>query len=85
MSTSADQLAVAPGYLDREWTEGGRRYRHYGMDSKILGFYSFLSARYAVLRDHWSPPPATAMPGSTDVAIEIDLTSRATSSTSRGW
>ena len=71
VSTSPDQMAIAPGYLEREWTEGGRRYFHYTMDSKILGFYSFLSARYAVLRDHWSPPP-DAMPGSTDVAIEID-------------
>jgi ABC-2 type transport system permease protein len=71
VSTSADQLAIAPGYLEREWTEGGRRYFHYSMDSKILGFYSFLSARYAVLRDSWSPPP-DAMPGSKDVSIEID-------------
>jgi ABC-2 type transport system permease protein len=71
VSTSADQLAIAPGYLEREWTEGGRRYFHYTMDSKILGFYAFLSARYTVLRDHWSPP-ADAMPGSKDVDIEID-------------
>jgi ABC-2 type transport system permease protein len=71
LSTSADQLAVAPGYLEREWTEGGRRYFHYTMDSKILGFYAFLSARYTVLRDHWSPP-VDAMPGSQDVDIEID-------------
>jgi hypothetical protein len=26
VSTSADQIALAPGYLQREWTEGGRRY-----------------------------------------------------------
>ena len=71
VSTSTDQIAIAPGYLEREWTEGGRRYFHYAMDSKILGFYSFLSARYTVLRDHWSPPP-DAMPGSKEVDIEID-------------
>ncbi len=71
VSTSADQLAIAPGYLDREWVEGGRRYFHYTMDSKIVGFYSFLSARYATLHDRWSPPP-DAMPGSRDVEIEID-------------
>jgi ABC-type transport system involved in multi-copper enzyme maturation permease subunit len=71
VSTSPDQLAIAPGYLEGEWTEGGRRYFHYAMDSKILGFYAFLSARYAVRRDRWSPP-ADAMPGSTDVDIEID-------------
>jgi hypothetical protein len=71
VSTSADQLAVAPGYLEREWTEGGRRHFHYTMDSKILGFYAFLSARYSQLKGHWSPPP-DAMPGSKDVDIEID-------------
>jgi hypothetical protein len=74
VSTSPDQLAFAPGYLDREWTEGGRRYFHYTMSSKIVSFYSFLSARYTVRKDHWSPPPS-AMPGSPEVAIEIDYQS----------
>jgi hypothetical protein len=54
VSTSPDQLAMAPGYLQREWTENGRRYFHYTMDSPILNFYSFLSARYAVKRDTWN-------------------------------
>jgi ABC-2 type transport system permease protein len=44
VSTSAGPARVAPGYLDREWTQDGRRYFHYAMDSKILGFYAFLSA-----------------------------------------
>ena len=47
VSTSADQIALAPGYLQREWTEDGRRYFHYEMDAPILNFYAFLSARYA--------------------------------------
>ncbi|HEY2518061.1 MAG TPA: M1 family aminopeptidase, partial [Polyangiaceae bacterium] len=71
VSTSADQKAFAPGYLEREWTEGDRRYFHYVMDSKIFNLFGFLSGRYAVKRDHWSPPPR-AMPGSKDVDIEID-------------
>ncbi|HEY5010907.1 MAG TPA: hypothetical protein VIH73_07080, partial [Acidimicrobiales bacterium] len=71
VSTTEGQLAVAPGYLDRDWTEGGRHYFHYATDSKILDIYGFLSARYTVLHDRWSPPPS-AMPGSQDVAIEID-------------
>lgn len=62
--TEPDQIALAPGYLQREWTEDGeggpRRCFAYAMDSKILNFYSFLSARYAVRRDTWN-----------DVAIEI--------------
>ena len=40
VSTSPDQIAVVPGYLEKEWTENGRRYFHYKMDSKMLDFYS---------------------------------------------
>lgn len=53
VSTSKDQLAIAPGYLQKEWTEGGRRYFHYKMDAPILNFYSFLSADYQVKKDVW--------------------------------
>lgn len=54
VSTAADQTAIAPGYLEREWTEGDRRYFHYRMDKPILNFFSFQSARYAVARDEWN-------------------------------
>lgn len=54
VSTSADQIAMAPGYLEKEWTEGGRHYFHYKMDAPILHFYSWLSARYQVKRDQWN-------------------------------
>jgi ABC-2 type transport system permease protein len=57
VSTSPDQIAVAPGYLQKEWTAGGRRYFHYKMDAPILNFYSFLSARYAVHKDKWRNVP----------------------------
>lgn len=60
VSTSPEQIAIAPGYLQREWTEGGRRYFEYGMDAPILNFYSFLSADYALAEDEWN-----------DVALEI--------------
>lgn len=60
VSTSLDQIAIAPGYLQREWTEGSRRYFAYAMDQKILNFYSVLSARYEVRRDKYD-----------DVALEI--------------
>lgn len=53
VSTSPDQIAVAPGYLEKEWTEGGRRFFRYRMDQPILNFFSVLSARYAVVRDSW--------------------------------
>ncbi|AZQ44965.1 ABC transporter permease/M1 family aminopeptidase [Nonlabens ponticola] len=51
VSTAPDQIAIAPGYLTKEWEEDGRRYFHYKMDSKMLNFYAFLSGRYEVLKD----------------------------------
>ncbi len=60
VSTSVDQMAIAPGYLQKEWIENGRRYFHYKMDSKMLNIYSFNSARYEVKKDRWK-----------DVALEI--------------
>ena len=54
VSTSEDQIAIAPGYLQKEWMEDGRRYFHYKMDSKILNFYAFNSARHEVVRDKWN-------------------------------
>ena len=50
VSTSKDQIAIAPGYLQKEWVENDRRYFHYKMDSKILNFYAFNSAKYEVKR-----------------------------------
>ncbi|MEO1150080.1 MAG: M1 family aminopeptidase [Pseudomonadota bacterium] len=60
LSTAEDQTAIAPGYLEREWQENGRRYFSYKMDVPILNFFSFQSARYAVREDKWK-----------DVAIQI--------------
>lgn len=53
LSTSADQIALAPGYLQKTWTQDGRRYFHYVQDTPILDFFSFQSARYKVARDNW--------------------------------
>src|SRR5262249_20302643 len=64
VTTSPDQIAISPGYLQREWMENGRRFFHYKMDAPILNFYSFQSARYLVRRDRWSRD-------GNDVAIEI--------------
>jgi hypothetical protein len=57
VSTSADQIALTAGYLEREWEEGGRHYFHYAMDIPILNFFPFLSGRYAVARDEWNGIP----------------------------
>jgi ABC-2 type transport system permease protein len=60
LSTSADQIAVAPGVLQKEWRQGGRRYFHYKAEAPILPYFSINSARYEVARDRWN-----------DVALEI--------------
>ena len=53
ISTSPDQIAVAPGSLIKEWQQDGRRYFSYRLDHASLNFYSFISARYLVAREKW--------------------------------
>jgi hypothetical protein len=60
VGTSPDQIAIAPGVLDNEWTTRDRRYFHYKMDKPMLNFYAFESARYQVRHDRWQ-----------DVAIDV--------------
>jgi hypothetical protein len=55
VSTSGDQLAIAPGYLMRSWQKDGRRFYEYGMGSThILDFFAYLSARYAVRKEDYA-------------------------------
>ncbi|MEW7848953.1 M1 family aminopeptidase [Massilia aurea] len=53
VSTSLDQIAVAPGTLVREWSEGGRRHFRYKMDRPMINSYAFQSARYEVRHERW--------------------------------
>ncbi|MBC8142322.1 MAG: hypothetical protein H7Y38_12870 [Armatimonadetes bacterium] len=52
--TAPDQIALAPGYLQKEWTENGRRCFRYKMDAPILNFYTFVSGRYKIKKDTWT-------------------------------
>jgi ABC-2 type transport system permease protein len=54
ISTSTDQMAVAPGSLLRQWQENGRNYYEYKLDHPSMNFYSFISARYVVAREEWN-------------------------------
>lgn len=54
ISTSSDQIAIAPGQLQREWTEHGRRYFEYKTDRPVIELGTFHSARYEVARDTWN-------------------------------
>ena len=54
VSTSLDQIGIAPGYLQKEWVQDGRRYFQYKMDAPILNLYSIQSGEYSVRRDKWN-------------------------------
>jgi ABC-type transport system involved in multi-copper enzyme maturation permease subunit len=71
VSTTPDQIAVVPGYLEKEWTENSRRFFHYKMNAKILDFFSVLSARYEVRRDVWTNTLGAAGAPSPEVKLEI--------------
>lgn len=54
ISTTPDQIAIAPGSLIKEWSANGRRYFEYKLDHDSLNFYSFLSGNYQVRREEWN-------------------------------
>ncbi|MBF5043288.1 hypothetical protein FGE12_12890 [Aggregicoccus sp. 17bor-14] len=57
VSTSADQVAIAPGQLVKSWEEKGRRFFHYRMDRPILPFFVFQSGRWEVAQGEWNGVP----------------------------
>jgi hypothetical protein len=65
VSTSSDQIAIAPGYLQREWQDNGRHFYEYSMGSThILDFFSYISARYQSKKEIYHSPDG-------DVALEV--------------
>ncbi len=65
VSTSADQIAIAPGYLQRQWQVNGRNYFEYSMGSThVLDFFAYMSARYQVRKEMYHGPNG-------DVALEV--------------
>lgn len=57
VSTSADQVAIAPGDLQRSWEKNGRRYFHYKMDKPISPFFSYQSGKWEVKKADWKGVP----------------------------
>ncbi|GAB5522506.1 MAG: M1 family aminopeptidase [Roseivirga sp.] len=53
ISTVSGQTALAPGYLQKEWSEDGRHYFRYQTDQKIKFVFGFNSARYEQMQDSW--------------------------------
>jgi ABC-2 type transport system permease protein len=68
IGTVLDQIAIAPGYLQREWEENGRRYFHYKMDKPMMPFFNIVSARYEVIRDK-----TTIMDDSVEKEIKLEI------------
>ncbi len=52
VSTSADQIALAPGYPTRTWQQNGRNYFSYDMGLvHMQDFYAYVSGKYDVKRE----------------------------------
>ncbi len=57
VSTAGNQIAIAPGYLQREWQQDGRHYYEYSMGSThTQNFYAYISAKYATRKEAYSGP-----------------------------
>ena len=57
VSTSGEQIALAPGYLQASWEKDGRRYYRYKMDQPMMPFFAYLSARWEVKKGEWQGLP----------------------------
>lgn len=57
VSTSGEQIALAPGYLQASWEKDGRRYYRYKMDQPMMPFFAYLSARWEVKKGDWHGVP----------------------------
>jgi ABC-2 type transport system permease protein len=65
VSTSGEQIAVAPGYLQRQWQADGRNFFEYSMGSThILDFFAYMSGRYQTRKETYHGPNG-------DVALEV--------------
>ncbi len=53
VSTSKNQIALAPGNPAGEWMDGDRRFFRYRTKESIWNFYCVVSGEFEVLRDKW--------------------------------
>lgn len=53
VSTSSDQIAIAPGYLQKEWQQDGRNYYRYEMDAPMVNFFNVMSGKLAVKKEQY--------------------------------
>lgn len=55
VSTAGDQIALAPGRLERSWQREGRRWFRYRTEAPILNRFAISSGRYAVAKRQHGP------------------------------
>jgi ABC-2 type transport system permease protein len=53
VSTAPDQIAIMPGYLQKQWKANNRNYFTYKMNNNLYFFYNISSASYDVHREVW--------------------------------
>ncbi|WP_286234898.1 M1 family aminopeptidase [Thalassotalea sediminis] len=53
ITTSEDQFAIAPGYVQSEKVEDGRRTYHYKMNAPMVNFYSIMSAKLEAKKEQY--------------------------------
>ncbi len=53
IGTTAEQTAIAPGQLKRQWTENGRHYAQFISTAKDRNQFAFLSGSYQVEQSEW--------------------------------
>jgi hypothetical protein len=79
VSTSPEQVALAPGRRVRSWTNNGRRHTRFEAQVPMLNFYTYLSARYDTREATWTPsqPDAPEPPaGRASTGGPVDITVR---------
>ena len=54
ISTSDDQMAIAPGSLIKSWKSDHRNYYTYKLDHASANFSAFISAKYEVAKRDWN-------------------------------
>lgn len=54
VSTAPNQIAIMPGYLQKEWEANGRKYYTYKMNDELDFFYNISSADYKVHKEVWT-------------------------------
>ncbi|WP_276975750.1 M1 family aminopeptidase [Flavobacterium filum] len=53
VSTTDEQIALAPGYLKKHWVKNGRAYYEYQSRSPVTNDYAFVSGKYIITKDRW--------------------------------